>query len=698
MKLGTKSRLPIAVVTTDGDNDLFVTLASLYDGIVRYPSLTEALDATEGSDIRAVMLLADGYPEAKATVSTEEAERLALRGLRLYIEYPEVNAALGIALYDEEADVGYSRAIVRDADAIGLDVNSILYVHGARYCKKADSGSALMVAATVAGYDTAAFPLDDCECHTLLEVNARGNVMIAATKLSGFIRARYAPRERWCAVFGAILSFLCGERVGGFSYTPAVMPTYLPDAVLPADACREAVRANSEWYLLSGILKAPDGSEGIYEGFSSGNKFDPYGRQEKRTLLRADCNGESVGALALASRLLSEPRYGEVAYNAMHWLLCDSLLSQGERADLADPQYGLLSWHDGAYDQYYGDDNAKAVIGLLLAATALGTDEFDHRILEAIMANFRTTGALGFRGARVMADGLRENGWRHYHEAKTVYYSAHFEALAWALYLWTYDKIGYRPLLERTQNAIGMMMAAYENTLSPAVTDKAVQWRWANGMQQERAKMILPLAWLVRLMPTDTHIAWLDRMVTDLMKHADPATGALADAFGNPSEGNSLYGPFTENANYGKHESPVIQENGDPCSDSLYTASFAMVTLIEAASAMAAAGQGEVAARYAAYARSLSDYHIRIRQRSADPIYNGVWFRGFDFKKWETYGSDGDAGWGVWCIETGWSQAWISAALSLREMETSVWDYTKDTRIAHHAARVIADMLDGEEK
>jgi hypothetical protein len=187
-------------------------------------------------------------------------------------------------------------------------------------------------------------------------------------------------------------------------------------------------------------------------------------------------------------------------------------------------------------------------------------------------------------------------------------------------------------------------------------------------------------------------------MVTDLMKHQDARTGALADAFGDPSEGNGLYGPFTENAHYGKHESPVIQENGDPCSDSLYTASFACVTLIEAQAAMQAAGHTADAERFRAYARSLADYHVRIQERSADPVYNGAWFRGFDFGKWETYGSDGDAGWGVWCIETGWSQAWISAALSLREMGTSVWDYTKDTRIARHAACVIADMLDGGEK
>ena len=246
--------LPIAVVTADAKNDLFGALASLYCGIVRYSTLSEALDAAEESDICGIMLLADGYPEAKTEPSREEAERLRARGLRLYIEYPEENARLGIVGYDGEATMGYSRAIVRNADAIHLDVNSILYVHGARYRKKTDDGVALMVAATVAGYDTAAFPLDDCECHTLLEVGGTGRVLIAATKLSGFISARYAPYARWCAVFEAILSFLCGERVTGFAYTPAVVPSFAPDAPLPADACRLAVQKNCEWYLSSGIL------------------------------------------------------------------------------------------------------------------------------------------------------------------------------------------------------------------------------------------------------------------------------------------------------------------------------------------------------------------------------------------------------------------------------------------------------------
>ena len=208
------------------------------------------------------------------------------------------------------------------------------------------------------------------------------------------------------------------------------------------------------------------------------------------------------------------------------------------------------------------------------------------------------------------------------------------------------------------------------------------------------SKMILPLAYLVRLAPTERHIAMLDRMVEDLMKHRDPATGALADVFGNPTEGHGLYGPFESNEQYGRHESPVIQKNGDPCSDSLYTASFAMLTLTEAEAAVRAAGRQALAARYAEYATSLADYHVRIQMVSREmPTYNGIWFRGFDFEKWETYGSDGDAGWGVFCIETGWSQSWISSALSLRAMGTDLWSYTRKTSVGRHIDTLVAEML-----
>ena len=67
---------------------------------------------------------------------------------------------------------------------------------------------------------------------------------------------------------------------------------------------------------------------------------------------------------------------------------------------------------------------------------------------------------------------------------------------------------------------------------------------------------------------------------------------------------------------------------------------------------------------------SLAEFLCRIQIRSEKhPELDGGWFRAFDFKRWEYWASNGDAGWGAWSIETGWTQSWITAVLGLTANE-----------------------------
>lgn len=686
-----KSTLNVSVVTTDANNDLLKTLNENYNGIKTYSTLDAALDAVDENGTVGIMILADNYPNNTTVITNAQAQKINDLGVRVYVEYPTNNEAVGIDGYNGTKKMGYDRAIVTDAKAMGMDIYSLLYVHGAQYVMKTDISDSWMVNATVVGYDTVEFydsetgELTDCTPYSMLELNDSGNVLIASTKLSQFIGARYAPYVRWQSLWMSVISWVADADVNSINkikWTPAVNPNYGPEEALADNAYSEAVRLNTEWFLNSGLLVNSDGSEGLMEAFQSGNHFNVYGEQSIRKCLRSDCNGESLGAIALAAQLLGNEEYKTVAYNLMDWLLNESELANGVRADSTSAQYGLLSWHDGAMDQYYGDDNAKAILGLMLGAAALETEEFDERILEAILANFRTTGVNGFRGSMLKGENLENNGWKYYYNRTgTVNYRSHFESLLWGCYLWAYDQTGYEPLLERTKTAISMMMAAYDNAMA-ADADNNDEWFWTNGMQQERAKMILPLAWLVRIEPTEEHIGWLDKMITDMMAYQDSATGALREVKGENGVGAPVYTQFEKNSDYGQHESPVIQNNGDPCTDALYTSSFAMMTLNEAYAAMNKICNTALASKYKNYTRTLSDYFVRIQQISdTKPQYNGVWFRGFDYEKWETYGSDGDAGWGIWCVETGWCQSWISAALSMQVMNTNIWDYTQTTTV-----------------
>ena len=81
----------------------------------------------------------------------------------------------------------------------------------------------------------------------------------------------------------------------------------------------------------------------------------------------------------------------------------------------------------------------------------------------------------------------------------------------------------------------------------------------------------------------------------------------------------------------------------------------------------------------------LAAFLCRIQiQSESHPELHGGWFRAFDFTRWEYWASSADAGWGAWCIETGWTQSWITAVLALRLQGTTLWDVTRGSDIRKH--------------
>ena len=198
--------------------------------------------------------------------------------------------------------------------------------------------------------------------------------------------------------------------------------------------------------------------------------------------------------------------------------------------------------------------------------------------------------------------------------------------------------------------------------------------------------MLLPLAWLVRLHDTPEYREWLLAAATDLLRRQDPC-GAIAEEVG--SAGLGSYGPPQMNAEYGTTEAPLIQRNGDPLSDLLYTTNFALVGLHEAS---AATGD----ALYKDGEDRLADFLCRIQIRSeAHDELDGGWFRAFDHQRWAYWASNADAGWGAWSIESGWTQAWITSVLAFRQLGVSYWDLTSGSRIGSTLADLLPVMLPG---
>ena len=669
---------PNLILSAPADNDLHELLTEF----PRYDTPAEAIDAA--SEGAGVLILAGGYPETRTSIDETLFELAREKNLRLYIEYPEQipDLTLGDVRHAE-----WERGVVTtDAFGPALQRHRILMIHDGRFAA-ADVDNSLLSMARVAGFDSAVYGIDDVETWPVLFEHPAGDILVATTQLSRFVTARYAPGDAWPHVWRYILTWLDPAAANlDLEWEPDVRPTYQADASLPEDAGRQSLIRGVEWYRNARMLIHPswsdrydeaadfpdrtgpqpeaelpagDGSHGVLEGFSSRIRWD--GSQAVRWWLRADCNSETAMAWALRGLITDDTTDFGVAGRLQDFVHNTSVLHQGPRNDPASSEYGLVSWNVFYNRAYYGDDNARVLLSTMATAAALDSDRWDEDMLRALLANFRTTGPDGFRSNRINGPELEERGWQSYWNTPRENFAPHYESWLWATYLWFYDKTGYAPLLDRTKRAISATMNAYPH-----------EWQWTNGLQQERARMLLPLAWLVRVEDTDEHRAWLQQIAGDLLAHQDE-TGAIQEQLG--SAGYGKYGPPASNDEYGTTEAPLIQDNDDPVADMLYTSNFAFLSLHEAAAATGDASLIDARNR-------LEDFLIRIQVQATDhPELDGAWFRAFDFDRWEYWASNADLGWGAWAVETGWTQSWIPSVIALGELEISLWEFTAGSDI-----------------
>jgi len=671
------------------DNDLYNSLIDS-DEYHRFSSADKAVEmAAPGSGI---LVLADNYPDQKVILSEDFFDHIKNKKLRVYIEFPD--SLPGIKTGDIQK-IKWERGVVT-SNAFGesLKMMSIVMIHDCHYVK-VDAKDPYLSIAKVAGFNKAVYGLDSMETNPILFEYPDANILISTTKLSHFLTSRYAPKEAWQTIWRFIFKWLQPkDQAPGLKWIETVSPAFKEKETITKKRRLQAVKRGINWYYnamlptsletdknhngAEGTDKRSDqdiyGKSGIYECFLSTIKYD--GSQAIGKNLRADCASEASMALAMHGFLTDNQRDKNTASNLQDFVYFNSRLQRGPRGQAESPSFGFIDWYvreDDNRGVYYGDDNARVILGTLTASAALKTDRWDKGALKAILANFRATGPAGFKPRRLEEADLQELGWEHYHRDEYYHYAPHYQSWIWAVYLWLYDKTNYKPLLQLSKAGIKNMMKAYPD-----------EWHWTNGLQQERARMILPLAWLLRVDDTPEHRKWLNQIVNDLLSF-QVESGAIREDLGDVGYGK--YAPPKSNAEYGTNEAPLIQKNGDPIADMLYTSNFAFFSLTEAAAVM-----GDYRLKEAV--QKLADFMVRIQVRSEiHPELDGAWYRAFDFNRWEYWASNADAGWGTWSTETGWTQGWIVTMLVFNELNTNFWDFTEASKITDQFEKVGKKML-----
>lgn len=664
-------------------NDLFILLKSEGYEVDRYDHPSDAVQAA--SKGATVIITANQYPESRTRFTSDLYLKARKKALKMYVEYPEFIPGLNMNGRNylgklERAVItssGFFKGDFEDFDLLGLSSCSIIPI--------SEDVKPIISFAKVAGYDKADFGLSGTTVYPLLfEWN---KVLISTTCLTNFKTASYRPTDAWKNVWINILGWLTGEDIVLDKWNADPQPTYSATQELPVSARINAIKKGSDWFFKSKFIIHPswyaelmkiagdgshpvgntipenwpvgDGTFGVLEGHVS--NVHPDGSQDVRYMIRNDVQGETAFALSSAGLKTGNQEYLNVSRNLLNFLFTTSNARKGLRNEKKSPAYGMLGWADTTPYLFYNDDHARALIGSLGTVANLNDSSWNKKIVETILANFRLSSREGFIGNRLSENEILNNGWEYYNKRTFISPHPHFESWTWACYLWLYDKTNYQPLLEKARTAIGITMNAYPKL-----------WKWTNGIQQEKARMILPLAWLVRVDDTPQHREWLNFMINELIKFQQ-SNGAIQEELGTNNMGQA--GATMSNEDYGKFEASLIARNGDPASDMLYTSNFAFFALNEAAKVTNNPVHLEAV-------NKLADFLVRIQVKSENhKDIDGAWFRGFDYQRWDYWGSNADEEWGVWCTLTGWIQSWIVSTMVLVDENTSHWELTKNINV-----------------
>ena len=508
------------------DNDLYQLLKTRKQTCIRYDDIAAALEGSPGNET--LLILAKDYPNKKTVLPEGFYKKIKKKNLKVYIEFPdrlESGKTGEIKPTEKERLVVTSKLLGEKHSGDVLDAGLFSYV-------EVSDRESHAKGAKVAGFKKAVYGLENTPNFPILFEDS--DVLVSTTKLSDFNKSRYSPHNGWRNIIGGILSHLSiGMKAEAIKWKPIVRPTFEATSAISQEDYRTAVNRGAEWYDKAKFLIHPDwkahwksidvknppvgppmdldlpsgdGSLGVMEGHYS--YINPDGSQQYRYWLRADCVAETAMTLATANGVKQNSKYLETANNLMDFLFNSETFKTTSSIDSNQSSYGLVGWADTHKDRYYGDDNARVILGSVLAAQTMGNPKWDKQILELILANFRTSGKKGFRTGALMGSDIDQITWQVLMERDLENIAPHYESWLWATYLWLYDKTGYKPLLDKAKKAIEITMNNY-----PA------NWKWTNGLQQERARMILPLAWLVRAEDTQQHRDWLNLICDDLLKY-----------------------------------------------------------------------------------------------------------------------------------------------------------------------------------
>lgn len=466
----------------------------------------------------------------------------------------------------------------------------------------------------------------------------KDNLMICSFRLSNFITARYAPKNKMRSLVKYILQWLTDENID----TSVIKDYYEIKDINSKEELKDRLKKASEeamaWFRKCGII-INEGKDGVYEGF--GTEVYGDGSQRFAKLIRTDCAGEVSLAFFMDYMMNGNKESIEISNNLSSFIF-DHMQVKEE-----GPCKGMIRWTQQAWETCYQDDVARAINGHMLKCLYTNSQAYLEECKEALDFMINTTGTDGTRVFRTDILELDEEKINELKNNPGKFPSAHYNAYYHASLLIAYKLTGVERYKEIAIKGLTTIMEAYPETVRE------------QSQTEEYCRLILPLSWLYWVTGEEMHKQWLYKVAEDLQqfKHI---TGAYL-------EWDEGYKATMRNTK-GDGECSLLAENGDTVVDLLYSNNWLPMGFMQA---YLVTGDE--------YFKNLwienIKFMLEIQINSKDDKINGAWARGFDVEYMEYFGSPADVGWGPWAIESGWTVAEITSGIFMGILEDKLKEF-----------------------
>ena len=348
---------PIAIITTQ-KSDFSLLLETLPHFTVEY-ILPQDITSYDLSIYAALVLLGgtEKYPLALEAEERIKIEEQIQNGKKVFSEFL---SSIDDVYTPEPASTRFKRLIANQAinslskgDILEDQCNSFVLPH---FSKKLEE-PILYYKEFINAHDKAEILAEDVkELSNWALWKERSNLMICSFRLCNFIKARFAPLDRWKALICFIVEWLTGESMIKLPISAAYSLIREVNEAQFDTLLKQCFSSGIRWYHESKML-IENGKRGIYEGFMT--EIAPDGTQPRASAIRTDCTAEA--SLAFFTDYLLNGSTASLKTSDQLEAFCFEKMQI--RGGLHD---GMIRWTNLAWNVCYQDDNARVLIPSLL--------------------------------------------------------------------------------------------------------------------------------------------------------------------------------------------------------------------------------------------------------------------------------------------------------------------------------------------